>query len=45
VSFVKTVFLTGNVACVVLESLGILTAMAILLLYLAQAKTRKSLEK
>ncbi len=45
VSFVKTVFLTGNVACVVLESLGILAAMATLLLYLAQAKTRKSLEK
>jgi ABC-2 type transport system permease protein len=45
VSFVKTVFLTGNVAVVVLESLGILAAMAILLLYLAQAKTRKSLEK
>lgn len=45
VTFVKTVFLTGDIPAVLLKSVGILAGMAFLLLYLAQAKTRKSLEK
>ncbi|HNX04466.1 MAG TPA: ABC transporter permease [Opitutales bacterium] len=45
VTFVKTVFLTGDIPQVILKSIGILAVMAFALLYLAQAKTRKSLEK
>jgi ABC-2 type transport system permease protein len=44
VTFVKTIFLTGDIPQVIFHSCSILALMAILLLYIAQAKTRKRLD-
>ena len=44
VSFVQTVFLAGNVSGIILKSILVLALMAIVLLFIAQAKTRKRLD-
>jgi ABC-2 type transport system permease protein len=45
VTFVKTVFLTGDVWTIVLRTCSIMGAVAVLFIFLAQAKTKKSLDR
>jgi ABC-2 type transport system permease protein len=44
VTFVKSMFLTGNIPHIIFRTTGILALMAAFLLYMAQAKTRKRLD-
>jgi ABC-2 type transport system permease protein len=44
VAFAKTIFLTGDVPYVIIKNCSILAVMAFVLLYAAQAKTKKRLD-